>query len=146
MGAGVCLLLAILTLLGAFGVHALFPDFLCGLFKGLIGYGFWMLPVMLLVSAWVLALHRGRPVRLRVWCALLLPVAMGAFFHLVLAKGVYVREFALVKQLWTEGRALQSGGVCSGLLALGLSAAISKVGAGLIFVLALVGTDRKSVV
>lgn len=62
---------------------------------------------------------------------------VGALFHLFLARGTYVWELALLKQLWTEGRALQSGGAGSGLLALALAAVFSKVGAGLVFVLAI---------
>ena len=69
----VCLLLAIFAALGYFHIQAIFIDFFCGLVKGLIGYGFLLLPPMLLVASGILAFHRGRPGRLRVWCALLLP-------------------------------------------------------------------------
>lgn len=138
VGAVVCLLLAIFAALGYFSIHAIFIDFYVGAVKGLIGYGYWLLPPMLVVAAVVLGFHHGRPVRLRVWCALLLPVVIGALFHLLLADGVYVWEPAMVKQLWTEGRTMASGGVISGLVALGLAAVFSKVGAGLVFVLAAV--------
>ena len=40
VGAGICLLLAIFTIFGCFRIQALFIDALCGLIKGLIGYGF----------------------------------------------------------------------------------------------------------
>ena len=85
VGAVVCLLLAIFAALGYFHIQAIFIDFFCGLVKGLIGYGYLLLPPMLLVASGILAFHRGRPVRLRVWCALLLPVLAGGFFHLLLA-------------------------------------------------------------
>ena len=137
VGAVVCLLLAVFAALGYFHIDGIFIEFYVGVVKGLIGYGFWILPPMLVVAAVVLGFHRGRPVRLRVWCALLLPVMVGALFHLFLARGTYVWELALLKQLWTEGRALQSGGAGSGLLALALAAVFSKVGAGLVFVLAI---------
>ena len=135
VGAVVCLLLAIFAALGYFHVQAIFIDFFCGLVKGLIGYGFLLLPPMLLVTSGILLFHRGRPVQLRVWCALLLPVLAGGFFHLILARGEYTWNGALVKLLWTQGEALASGGVVSGLAALGLTAVFSKIGAGIIFVL-----------
>ncbi len=135
VGAVVCLLLAIFAALGYFHIQAIFIDFFCGLVKGLIGYGYLLLPPMLLVASGILAFHRGRPVRLRVWCALLLPVLAGGFFHLLLARGEYAWTAELPKLLWTQGETLASGGVVSGVMALGLTAVFSKIGAGIIFVL-----------
>ena len=135
VGAVVCLLLAIFAALGYFHIQAIFIDFFCGLVKGLIGYGYLLLPPMLLVASGILAFHRGRPVRLRVWCALLLPVLAGGFFHLLLARGEYAWTAELPKLLWTQGETLASGGVISGVIALGLTAVFSKIGAGIIFVL-----------
>ncbi|WP_209342982.1 DNA translocase FtsK [Flavonifractor sp. AGMB03687] len=135
VGAVVCLLLAIFAALGYFHIQAIFIDFFCGLVKGLIGYGYLLLPPMLLVASGILAFHRGRPVRLRVWCALLLPVLAGGFFHLLLAKGEYAWTAELPKLLWTQGETLASGGVVSGVMALGLTAVFSKIGAGIIFAL-----------
>ena len=135
VGAVVCLLLAIFSAFGYFHIQAIFIDFFCGLVKGLIGYGYWLLPPMLLVASGILLFHRGRPVRLRVWCALLTPVLAGGLLHLILAKGPYEWNAALVKTLWTQGEALQSGGVVSGAAALGLSAVFSPIGAGIILVL-----------
>ena len=63
VGALVCLLLAIFSAFGYFHIEALFIDVFCGLVRGLIGYGFWLLPPMLLVSAGILTFHRGRPDR-----------------------------------------------------------------------------------
>ncbi|MFQ7855426.1 MAG: hypothetical protein ACLRIS_10120 [Flavonifractor plautii] len=39
-----CLLLAIFSAFGYFHIQAIFIDFFCGLVKGLIGYGYWLLP------------------------------------------------------------------------------------------------------
>ena len=58
MGAGICLLLAIFTIFGCFHIQALFIDALCGLIKGLIGYGFWLMPPALLLASFILAFHR----------------------------------------------------------------------------------------
>ena len=50
VGAVVCLLLAIFSAFGYFNIHALFIDFFVNIVKGLIGYGFWLLPPMLLAT------------------------------------------------------------------------------------------------
>ena len=131
----VCLLLAIFSAFGYFHVQAIFIDVFCGLVKGLIGYGYWLLPPMLLVASGILLFHRGRPVRFRVCCALLTPVLFGCLFHLLLAKGPYEWKLELIKTLWTQGEGMQSGGVVSGLVALALTAVFSKIGAGVIIVL-----------
>ena len=135
VGALVCLLLAIFSGLGYFIHDAIFIDFFSSSVKGLIGYGFYALPVMLLVASGVLAFHRGRPVRLRVWCALLTPVLLGAFLHLILARGSYAWDMSLIGTLWDQGQLHQSGGVLGGVLALAFSAVFSKIGAGIVFVL-----------
>ena len=135
VGALICLLLAIFAALGYFQVKALFIDFFVGGVKGLIGYGFLLLPPMLMVASGILAFHRGRPVQLRVWCTLLLPVVFGALLHLLLAKGTYAWDLKLFQTLWKEGEALQSGGVVSGILALSFGAIFSKFGAGIVFLL-----------
>ena len=68
IGAAVCLALALFAALGYFHIQAIFIDFFSGLLKGLLGYGFWLMPPALLLAAYILAFHRGRPVRLRVTC------------------------------------------------------------------------------
>lgn len=62
MGALVCLLLAIFAAFGYFHMKALFIDLFCALLKGLLGYGFWLMPPALVLCAYILAFHRGRPV------------------------------------------------------------------------------------
>ncbi|MCQ4864243.1 FtsK/SpoIIIE family DNA translocase [Pseudoflavonifractor phocaeensis] len=135
VGAVVCLLLAIFSAFGYFNIHALFIDFFVNIVKGLIGYGFWLLPPMLLATSVILALHRGRPVRARVWCAMLMPVIFGCILHLFMAKGEYTWGWELFKTLWAEGQALQSGGAVSGLMSVAFIAVFSKIGAGIVFIL-----------
>ena len=76
IGAAVCLLLAVFGVLGFFQVKALFLDLFCGLLKGLLGYGFWLMPPALLLCSFILAFHRGRPECLRVALAQLLPLML----------------------------------------------------------------------
>ncbi len=136
VGAVVCLLLGIFALLGLFHVEALFIDFFCNTVKGLLGKGFWLLPFALLGCAFILGFHRGRPVCLRVWCTLTLPVVFGSILHLLSAKGEYPFAGGLVKLLWEGGKALECGGLVSGFLAQLLIVVFSRIGAGLILLLA----------
>ena len=136
VGAGICLLLAIFTIFGCFHIQALFIDGLCTLIKGLIGYGFWLMPAALLLASFILAFHRGRPVRLRVTCALLLPMMRSCVIHSVAAQSL-PWDAGLVQTLWQGGEAMASGGVVSGILAQAFVQVFSTVGAAVIFVLAL---------
>ncbi|MGN1003554.1 MAG: DNA translocase FtsK [Oscillospiraceae bacterium] len=136
VGAVVCLLLAFFAAFGYFDIHALFIDFFVGLLKGLLGYGFWLTPPALLVAAYILAFHRGRPVRLRLWCILLLPVVMGCIFHVFLFKEDVTWSFGLFSQFWATGRTMESGGAVSGMLAFIFVKVFSKVGSLVIFIVA----------
>ena len=136
VGGAVCLLLALFGAIGYFktdegAVIALF----CDLLKGLVGYGFYIAPLMLLAAAGVLLFHRGRPVRLRVGGALALPVLAGAVMHLLLCATPYEWGLELFGQLWTDGKAIASGGVVGGFIAMAFRFAFTTVGAVVILLL-----------
>ena len=135
IGAVVCLLLAIFSSFGYFNMEAIFIDLFCGLIKGLLGYGFWLMPPALLLSSYILMFHRGRPVRLRVVCALLLPLVFSCFFHALLAQPLEWNG-----QLWgllmESGRLTQSGGGLGGVLAQGMISLFTKFGAAIVALLA----------
>ena len=135
VGAVVCLLLAFFAAFGYFNIQAIFIDLFCSLLKGLFGYGFWLAPPMLVVASYILAFHRGRPVRLRLWCALLTPLVMGAILHLFLYKGEFAFSLEAIGGLWKQGETVQCGGVVSGLIAETLTLVFSPIGAGLILIL-----------
>ena len=65
IGAAVCLLLAFFAAIGYFRLDGVVINWFCILLKGLFGYGFWLATPALLLAAWILAFHRGRPVALR---------------------------------------------------------------------------------
>ena len=134
-GAVVCLLLAIFTCFGYFRMQAIFIDFFCSLLKGLIGYGFWVTPPALLLAAYILAFHRGRPVRLRLTCALLLPLVFACLLHGLLVQPL-PWDAALVKTLWAQGELLKSGGVLGGILAQGCVTLFTAMGSTIIFAMA----------
>ena len=121
--------------LGYFHIEALFINFFCGLVKGLIGYGFWLVPPALLLASYILAFHRGRPVCLPVVCALLMPLMMACTVH-GLTVQVLPWDGALLKTLWESGRTMTSGGAAAGVLAQALVQAVSVWGSTVVFVLA----------
>ena len=134
IGAAVCLLLAIFTCFGYFNIEAIFIDLLCNLLKGLLGYGFWLVPPALLVGSYILAFHRGRPVRLRLTCALLLPLIFSSLFHSLL---VQPQEWnaGLWSVLMESGMAMKSGGALGGMLGQGFVSLFSSLGAVIVFAL-----------
>lgn len=126
VGGVVLLVVAMCAAVSYFGVQAIFLDWLALVLKGLFGYGYWLSFPALLMAALILLTHRGRPVRLRVTCALLLPLLAGALLHMLLSQGEYTPGFGVLKALWTDGVALHSGGAVSGSLAVGFVAVFSK--------------------
>ena len=75
----------------------------------------------------VLVNHKGRPVKLRLVCTLLLPVLVGMVLHLLLARGTYGFTLESIKPMWKDGQSLLCGGVVSGSLAVGMEALLSRV-------------------
>lgn len=128
VGAIICLFLGIFSIIGYFNVDAWFIDIFCGFIKGLIGWGYYLFPPAVLCCAYILALHRGRPVVLRVTFALLSTVFLGAFAYLF-TKNSYNSFGELIALLYASGKSMEPGGVISGLLGEGLRAAVSIYGA-----------------
>ena len=114
-------------------MEAIFITFFVGLVKGLVGYGFWLVPPALLLGAYILAFHRGRPVRLRLTCALLLPLMVAGVFHGMLSDPLPWNG-ALVKELWNSGEAMRSGGVLAGVLAQACVSLFTSLGLSLIHI------------
>ncbi len=137
VGAVVCLFLSVFTILCCFHINAAFLDFISALFKGLIGSGFYILPFSFLLSFLILLLHDGRPVRLRVTCAFLLAVTIGALVHLVGDQLHADWSFDMIGELWDSGVALTSGGVLAGFIAQLLELVISRAGAVILLLCAL---------
>ena len=136
VGGAVCLLLAFFGAIGYFGVQALFIDLFRGLLQGLFGYGYYLAPPILLLSAYILIFHRGRPVRLRLVSALSVPVLVGAVLHLLISRAELPQGAGLIGEMWATGQAGQSGGVVSGLLGLAFQFAFSRIGALVVLILA----------
>ena len=136
VGAVVCLLLGLCAALACFGIDAPGLNVLSLLFRGLIGAGLYILPFSRLMGFIILLLHDGRPVVLRVTCAMLLSVTIGALVH-VFTGGVTAGSDGLIPALWQAGIDDVSGGVLGGLLAEGLMVLIGNIGAAIVLLAAL---------
>ena len=134
VGGVICLLLAFFGILTWFKVDALFINLFRDLMGGLVGYGAYAYPPMLLVASYILIFHRGRPVRLRLGCALIFPLLQGAILHLIMCPNTYEWVWAMIPQLWKDGVLHNCGGVIGGLLGLAFKAVFSKVGALVVFI------------
>ena len=132
----ICLLLGFFGFITFFKVDALFINLFRDLLGGLVGFGMYAFPPMFLLAAYILMLHRGRPVRLRLGCALVFPVLQGAILQLTTCTIEYEWAWAMIPKLWDDGVVRQCGGVIGGLLGLAFKAAFSKVGALVVFIVA----------
>lgn len=140
MAAVVFLFLAIFVGISYFKNEGAFILFFSNLIKGLIGWGYWLVVPMFLVVSFALFFHGGRPVTLRVSCALLLPVIVSALISL------FAYEYAmggadirlLCEILFERGQELDSGGVLGGLLAVALESAFTIYGAFAVLLVLLV--------
>ena len=132
IGAVVCLFLAIFSFIGYFSVDGWFIEIFSGTLKGLLGWGYYIFPLCVLAAAGMLGFHRGKPVKLRVFSVMLLPLLLGALLQLLLSKAqpdAAVGAAKYISALFASGKALQSGGALSGLIGIGLKSAFSSYGA-----------------
>ena len=113
----VFLLLALCVLVSYFGGEATVLDFLSKVLKGLFGYGYYLVAPALGYCGWSLIDHKKKPVILRSFCILVLPLLLGTLLHLFLCKGEYGYEMEHLKTLWAEGQNLICGGALGGIIA-----------------------------
>ena len=140
LGAIICFFLGLFSFIGYFNVDALFITYFCKFIKGLVGYGYYIFPIVLFITAWILIFHRGRPVTLRTVCALCLPIVFGAFTHLVFCRVILTSDsfMDVVSAFYTSGADMNSGGVIAGLIGSGFEALFSIYGAIPVFFFAFV--------
>ena len=127
----VFLFLATFAVISHYNTDGAFIAFFSDFFKGLLGYGFWLIPPAFVLVSFILFTHKGRPVDGRITCALLLPVFFSAMAELGLGltETLNTDYMKLVGELFYYGQKLESGGVIGCLLARGLNAAFSIYGA-----------------
>ena len=134
VGACVCLVLALLTVLCGFRIDAAILNLLGSVFRGLIGAGFYILPFSFVMSFLILILHDGRPVALRVTCTFLTAALVGSLVQLVGGSFDAPEGWEVVTALWDGGISGTAGGVLSGGLASLLAALISRIGAVIVVI------------
>ena len=125
------LLLAAIVGISLFNSEGTVIVYVSNFIKGMIGWGFWLVGPVFLFIALILFFHNGRPVEGRVCAALLLPILFAAMAHLLLGEPV-PQDFDFSLQtgaLFSDGVELRSGGALGGLIALGLTRALSLYGA-----------------
>ncbi len=131
VGGVISLFIALVIAIGYFKAEGSFILFVADLLKGLLGWGYYLAaPAMLLVSV-ILFFHRGRPVSLRIFCAMLLPVLFAAFISLLryqMPEGK--ADIGMTAGiLFEEGQELISAGLFGGMLAWLLQSTITNYGA-----------------
>lgn len=129
IGAGVCAVFALLSVLCCFKMNAAFLNLLTSVFRGLIGAGFYILPFSFIMSFLILFLHDGRPVALRVTCTFLTAALIGSLVQLVGGKFDASGDWSVIAALWAGGIDGTAGGVLAGGFASLLEALISRIGA-----------------
>lgn len=134
IGALIFFFLAVFGILGYFKIDAIFINFFVKLLGGLTGWGFYAYPPMFLAASVILAMHRGRPVRMRVVCAMLMPVALGSLLFLLFGNTEYNWSWSLFPTFYNQGAALGNAGVITGLMAMALKTVFSKIGAIIVYI------------
>ncbi len=132
---GILLLLSVFSGLCWFHTDGLFIRALEQLERGLVGWAWWSVPLSLFIASCQLFFARGRPVRLRVLCALLLSALLGAGAHTLLGTLDVSLTRDGIPALWYLAGADYSGGVLGGTAAVGLSLVFSRAGAFLTLLL-----------
>ena len=126
----VCLMLSLFTALGIFIEGFWLIDALClYVFKGLFGWGYFIVPPMFLSASIVLFRHHGKPVTARLICLFLLPMLFGATVHMIRCGAEYSMQMTTPTQYYFTGIALESGGLISSYLSELLRQAVSAYGA-----------------
>ena len=127
----VFLFLAVFMVISHYNTDGAFIAFFSQFLKGLVGYGFWVIPPSFVLCTYILLTHKGKPVDGRISCSLLLPIFFSSIVELGLGltstDGLAFKD--MVGKLFWNGQDMISGGVLGGLLAKGLEAAFSVYGA-----------------
>ena len=134
----VFLLLALCVLVSYFGVEAAVLGMLTKLLTGLFGYGYYLVALALGYCGVCLINHKKRPVVLRSFCILVLPLLLGTLLHVWLCKTAFGFTMDAIKPLWAAGQELKCGGVLGGIIAEAGEAWVSPVVTSIVMLVLLV--------
>ena len=131
IGGVILLILTAFVGISFFNTDGAVIAFIADLFKGLVGWGYYLTAPVFIVAAVLLFSQKDKPVALRVTAALILPIAFGAIANLFFCDSMRENfEFqAAVVELFSSGQEMASGGVLGGLIGVGMDMAFSIYGA-----------------
>ena len=131
IGALVCLVLFLISVLSCLNIKSIFTNLWATVMRGLFGVtAFYVLPFSLIMMAAILLLHRDRPIRARLICAVMMAVCIGALAHLVSGTELSWSK-GLLSALWKSGSDT-GGGVICGFIAMALEKCITKIGGAIL--------------
>lgn len=135
--ASVLIVIGFITGIGYFKTDALLVNAFRDFFKGITGWGMFIMPVVLVLGGILLLVRIKKPFAvLRTVCTLLIPVMFGGIVHIFKANDISLTKGAL-GILWDSGKELTSGGVIAGGLSSLLIHLISKAGTFIVLFLLL---------
>ena len=138
IGAIVSLFLGLFSFIGYFEVDAWFITYFCGFIKSMVGWGYYIFPPALLICSVNLFLSKDKPVAFKTVSALLTPLLLGSVYHIFSAGADLEFSKTIFKTLYDSGKAMASGGVISGILAVSFKSAVSIYGAVPVFLIGFV--------
>ena len=127
--------LGVFTFLGFFGAKAVVLRFFVDLQRGLFGTGFYILPFLYGMIAFMLFGSGDKPVLARSLLTAGLAVVLGALVEVLLHGAPDAWSFRILVDLYENGVAGPAGGLFSGLLGAALAACLSSVGAVILLIL-----------
>lgn len=133
------LLFAVFSVLGFFPVKAVLLKALRSFEKGLLGAGYYILPILLGWISVMLFKSAGRPVAARCLLTATLAILFGAFADVLIGTTPASFNSTTLKSLYEAGIQGPAGGVLTGLISMGLVSSVSPVGAVLLLLLCFAG-------
>lgn len=121
--AFVLFFLALISLLAIVHVEAPFIDFIGKTARQCIGSGVFVLPLALAFAGVQLFISRGRPIKIRVICALATPLLVGCLIHSFAGDADFTKGYY---EMLEDGNMLRGGGLLAGYTAAVLVTYISR--------------------
>ncbi len=130
--AFVLFFLALISVLAIVHIEAPFIDFIGVTARCTVGSGVFLLPLSFVFAGVLLFISRGKPVKTRVICTLLAPLAVGCLMHSILGDADFTKGLA---QMLDDGNNLTGGGLLAGYISAVLVTYISRYAAIPLFLL-----------
>lgn len=130
-GVGIFLFITLIFDITGVAGHAI-RTFLLGLFGG----GAFLIAPFLIYIAFLIGTEKNHvSTVIKLWTTLLMVIDAGAMMHMVV--GTLTFHAGVVGEIYLAGSAYGSGGICGGLLAIGLTTLFGQIGSWIVLVLLL---------